>query len=96
MRQNRVHLMPPMSNFYARICVKATPSSNRGLFFSAEVLCFCKVPFFYGSKWMAAVYFLRIFGGQTVAYGSCFSDAHELAGGKKALDDFTGCRTADA
>ena len=28
MRQNRVHLMPPMSNFYARICVKATPSSN--------------------------------------------------------------------
>jgi len=21
-------LMPPMSNFYARICVKATPSSN--------------------------------------------------------------------
>ena len=26
--QNRVHLMPPMSNFYARICVKATPSSN--------------------------------------------------------------------
>ena len=29
MRQNRVHLMPPMSNFYARICVKATPSSNR-------------------------------------------------------------------
>lgn len=21
--------MPPMSNFYARICVKATPSSNR-------------------------------------------------------------------
>ena len=31
MRQNRVHLMPPMSNFYARICVKATPSSNNGL-----------------------------------------------------------------
>ena len=29
MRQNRVHLMPPMSNFYARICVKATPSSNK-------------------------------------------------------------------
>ena len=28
MRQNRVHLMPPMSNSYARICVKATPSSN--------------------------------------------------------------------
>ena len=32
MRQNRVHLMPPMSNFYARICVKATPSSNKYLF----------------------------------------------------------------
>ena len=31
MRQNRVHLMPPMSNFYARICVKATPSSNTSL-----------------------------------------------------------------
>ena len=31
MRQNRVHLMPPMSNFYARICVKATPSSNKRL-----------------------------------------------------------------
>ena len=28
MRQKSVHLMPPMSNFYARICVKATPSSN--------------------------------------------------------------------
>ena len=34
MRQNRVHLMPPMSNFYARICVKATPSSNN--FFAYE------------------------------------------------------------
>ena len=65
-------------------------------FLPAEVLGFCKDPFSYGSKWMAAVYFLRIIGGQTVAYGSCFSDAHELAGGKKALDDFTGCRTADA
>lgn len=65
-------------------------------FLPAEVLGFCKVPFSYGSKWMAAVYFLRIFGGQTVAHGSCFSGAHELAGGKKALDDFTGCRTADA
>ena len=30
MRQKSVHLMPPMSNFYARICVKATPSSNSG------------------------------------------------------------------
>ena len=30
MRQKSVHLMPPMSNFYARICVKATPSSNTG------------------------------------------------------------------
>ena len=44
MRQNRVHLMPPMSNFYARICVKATPSSNsrptnfsRHLYLSQEV-----------------------------------------------------------
>ena len=36
MRQNRVHLMPPMSNFYARICVKATPSSNN----IADIVCF--------------------------------------------------------
>ena len=32
MRQKSVHLMPPMSNFYARICVKATPSSNMRAF----------------------------------------------------------------
>ena len=37
MRQNRVHLMPPMSNFYARICVKATPSSNTVLLESADL-----------------------------------------------------------
>ena len=36
MRQNRVHLMPPMSNFYARICVKATPSSNSQTMLSPE------------------------------------------------------------
>ena len=37
MRQNRVHLMPPMSNFYARICVKATPSSNTGVLSDEEL-----------------------------------------------------------
>lgn len=35
MRQKSVHLMPPMSNFYARICVKATPSSNKRTYVSA-------------------------------------------------------------
>ena len=38
MRQNRVHLMPPMSNFYARICVKATPSSNKWVPLFARLL----------------------------------------------------------
>lgn len=28
--------MPPMSNFYARICVKATPSSNNFVFYGTK------------------------------------------------------------
>ena len=50
MRQNRVHLMPPMSNFYARICVKATPSSNKSCLLRQKPVLigrfsFCIVPY---------------------------------------------------
>jgi hypothetical protein len=47
MRQKSVHLMPPMSNFYARICVKATPSSNRIAVPLRKILA---VPRFFYSK----------------------------------------------